>query len=165
MSLYPIRLGGLSDKVMGNTMAGKLIDGAAAAACPALGGVNSSEIGANDPVLVELGELCARQGFRFAAKAPAPYSLKDYVFGAGSVFPHDDGGMGLTAAVFVAAAKLSTGHLEWDTEEECHLLSGGRCMELSVGDAFIFNADVEHAWISNCRWVLACHHVQRIRKK
>ena len=162
---YPLYLGRVPEVVVGRHLQESFIEGSSATSCPPLGDVGSREIVRSDPVLAELRRRCAIRGLTFAEKAPRPYPLADYTFGAGSVFPHDDDGFGLTAGVLVATAPLAEHLYEWDEKEKCVLFAARSRLELKIGDAFVFNANKEHAWMANCRWVLALHHVCPMKKK
>ena len=166
MNTYPVALSAIDESAVNTKDQRSLLGGKAAKDCPWLGEVNVAPVHRNDSVLVELERACKLQGFVFNKEHPGPYSECDYTFGAGSVGFHNDGGMGLTAAVLVAVAPIAPAIEEsLFGRETCELVSGGKFLRLKVGDAFVFNGDVEHAWIANCRWVIVVQSVRKLRKK
>jgi hypothetical protein len=165
MRKYPLHLGQVPRDVVNTPIQKAIIAGSEAKHCPALGEVNETSIPSNEPVLKELSRLCDRSGLALSEKPSGLFLLRGYVFGAGSVYPHDDDGMGLTAAVFVAASPIAEGIEEWDYAQDCWFFGGGTSIQLRVGDAFAFNSDKEHTFMSNCRWVLAIHGAHQARKK
>ena len=165
MNVYPFSLGKICNPAVDRKDQRSLLGKQSAKSCPYLGEVYSAPIFGDDTVLVELERVCTRYGLCFNEQHPGPYVNHDYVFGAGSVGFHADDGMRLTAAVLVAVAPISAGIREVLYQgEPCCLIAGGKCLALEVGDAFVFNGDVEHAWMANCRWVIATQSVRKRKK-
>lgn len=136
--------------------------------CPDLGVVDVSTIMPDDPILLAMEKVVNRSGYCYRARAPVFYGLREYVYGAGSIFTHDDPGMGLAAAVLVHTSDLSSRLINdssaWNQPGDCELIADGSVLPVAIGDVFIFNADRHHAWLANCRWVLATHAIRRRRK-
>jgi hypothetical protein len=80
----------------------------------------------------------------------------------GSAFYHSDPGMGLQAAVLVAAVPLTRGGY---CDSSCEFTSRGICIDCQVGTVFLFDGNYPHAWLANCRWALATHSIRRIRPR
>lgn len=163
MSKYPLHIGSVPLDCCDRPHQRSIIRGKAY-----LGEIDTHPMDGDDPVREELEQLCAFHGYQFNQSHPGPYSPFDYTFGAGSARPHIDGGMGLTAGVLVAIGDLSRSLPDesfYPDQQQCILAAGGDFLPIGVGDAFIFNADKEHAWIANCRWVIAIQSVSRLRKR
>jgi hypothetical protein len=99
----------------------------------------------------DLRKVCELHGF-------AINYFYDYVYGAGSVAPHEDSGFGFAVGVLVATRPLSKS-LESDSEE-CFLFTKGKILSITVGEVFLFDSDAEHAWMANCRWLIATQSVK-----
>jgi len=129
-----------------------------------LGGVDPVEsftMEADDPIRDALKHVLQPAGYRVMTDASRcdPYDPWSYVTGMGSVLYHDDPGMGLQAAVLVAALPLTRGGF---LDSNCQFTSRGQWLDCHVGTVFVFNGDHDHAWIANCRWCLATHSIRRI---
>lgn len=128
---------------------------------PSVGGIDTEDLKHDDPIRLALQQKCKAKGFVFCSNSAGPYSDYDYSFGAGSVFTHTDTGMGLTAGVLVAATRLVSD--DGGPPYGCELIANGKALDLSIGTAFVFNADKPHAWLANCCWLIALQHVRRKR--
>ena len=127
-------------------------------------GIDSMPMRKDDPIRDELKHVINRAGYRVMLDNSRchPYDPWSYVTGMGSAFYHNDTGMGLQAAVMVAALPLKrSGYCE----STCQFTSRGQWLDCQVGTVFVFNGDHDHAWIANCRWCLATHSVRRIRNR
>lgn len=123
------------------------------------GELDIAELTVDDPVLVSLRQTCVLNGLTINTSwEDRLYKLHDYCFGAGSIFTHDDPGMGLTAGALVAVADLSRSFQD-DMDCHCLLFAEGQHIEIRVGNVFLFDADKEHAWMANCRWLVALQSV------
>lgn len=78
-----------------------------------------------------------------------------YLATNGSIKTHTDETAGLNAACIIAAGR------GFDCPE---LITKHGSLELKAGDAFVFNADLPHAWLSNDFCVLASIQVKRRRE-
>lgn len=165
MARYPLLIGSIPKRHVGRTDHKFIIEGRAASDCPFLGSVDVDSMSEGDPLLPRIAAICSQHGFALNERHPGPYSVRDYTFGAGSVGPHTDSGMGLTIGALVAVAPLSPGLQEWMPKSSCHIMTKGASAEVELGDVFVFNADREHSWIANCRWVLAIHSVRKMRTR
>jgi hypothetical protein len=88
------------------------------------------------------------------------YSSFDFTFVNQSVSWHKDDGCGILVATLVAQSK---------SEDRCvgsrhALITKHGELPLQLGDMFVFNASLHHAWISYEACVLACITVKRKRK-
>jgi len=119
----------------------------------------------DDPTLSDLRKACSLHGFAFKDKSNL-YYFNDYVYGAGSVSPHKDSGFGFTVGILVATRQLSKSfeYNEMDNNE-CFLFTKGKILSLTAGDVFIFDSNVEHAWMANCKWLIATQSVKLKRNR
>jgi len=132
-----------------------------------LGGIDPVEsftMEDDDPIRDALKHVLEPAGYRVMLDSSRcdPYDPWSYVAGMGSVLYHDDRGMGLQAAVMVAALPLTRGGF---LDSSCQFTSRGQWLDCPVGTVFVFNGDHDHAWIANCRWCLATHSIRRIRSR
>jgi hypothetical protein len=118
----------------------------------------------DDPIRDALKHVLKPAGYRVMTNSSRchPYAPWSYVTGVGSVLYHDDPGMGLQAAVLVAALPLTRGGF---LDSICQFTSRGQWLDCRVGTVFVFNGDHDHAWIANCRWCLATHSIRQIRNR
>jgi len=128
------------------------------------GGVESFEMDDLDPIRDALKHVLKPAGYRVMIDASRcdPYDPWEYAAGMGSVFLHRDPGMGLQAAVLVAALPLKRGGI---CDSTCQFTSRGEWLDCSVGTVFVFSGDHPHAWLANCRWCIATHSIRRIRNR
>ena len=128
------------------------------------GGINSMPMRKDDPIRDALKHAINRAGYRVMLDNSRchPYDPWCYVTGMGSALYHNDPGMGLQAAVMVAALPLTRGGY---CDSICQFTSRGQWLDCQVGTVFVFNGDHDHAWIANCRWCLATHSIRRIRNR
>ena len=126
--------------------------------------VNSFTMEDDDPIRDALKHALKPAGYRVMTNSNRryPYDPWSYVAGMGSVLYHDDPGMGLQAAVLVAALPLTRGGY---CDSSCQFTSRGQWLDCQVGTVFVFNGDHDHAWIANCRWCLATHSIRRTRNR
>jgi hypothetical protein len=123
------------------------------------GEIDVAELKVDDPVLVSLRQVSVSNGLTINTSwENRYYGLYDYSFAAGSIFAHDDPGMGLTVGVLVAVADLSR-FFQDDMDGHCLLFAEGQHIDIGVGNVFLFDADKEHAWMANCRWLIAMQSV------
>jgi hypothetical protein len=120
--------------------------------------VDIAEITSDDSVLVSLRQTAAAKGLIINTSwEDRHYGLHNYCFAAGSIFAHEDPGMGLTVGVLVAVADLS--RFFRDSMDQCALFAEGQHIDIRVGNVFLFDANKEHAWMANCRWLIATQSV------
>jgi hypothetical protein len=122
-----------------------------------LGCVYSERIEKDDPILLDLQKACELHGFVVNSISCDSYLVCDYTFGAGSVVLHKDPGLGLTVNVLVALQSFSR---SFDCYNDCQLIAQGKSINLKVGSVFVFNGNFNHAWIANCRWLIATQSVK-----
>lgn len=127
-----------------------------------LDGIDAFPMDDDDPIRDALKHVINRAGYRVMLDGSRcrPYDPWSYVTGMGSAFYHSDPGMGLQAAVLVAALPLTRGGYR---DSSCQFTSRGEWLDCQVGTVFVFNGDHHHAWIANCRWTLATHSIRRPR--
>ena len=129
-----------------------------------LGGLDESPFVENDPIHDALCGLCKSQKYAIDQWRNG-FNTYGYVYGIGSIMPHTDKGMGLTACALVAIEKI-TRSLGWSAAEldkidGCALIyDSGIISDLMPGDVFVFDANKLHSWMANCRWVLALQAVR-----
>jgi hypothetical protein len=121
------------------------------------GNIDGTDISSDDPILIDLRKRAMACGYELVDDLSL-YGETSYTFSAGSAMPHDDPGMGLTAAVLVATRDLSPAFQ--DTVSYCTFFAEGQHQEIQIGDVFVFDADKEHAWMANCRWLLAMQAIK-----
>ena len=88
----------------------------------------------------------------------------DYTLTCGSIESHTDGGNGLIALCLVEL--LGTVHSDNDYYDDDYTYEGQLIMRdgtasMSLGGVVIFNSNVQHAWLSGNRCVLASAFVSR----
>ena len=127
-------------------------------------GIESFRMDDQDPIRDELKHVINRAGYCVMLDNSRchPYDPWEYAAGMGSAFYHNDAGMGLQAAVMVAALPLTRGGY---CDSSCQFTSRGQWLDCQVGTVFVFNGDHDHAWLANCRWCLATHSIRRIRNR
>lgn len=159
---YPIKLPGrLSEHAMETDQQMDLIR----ASDLYLGEVEVARIGDNTPAMPELREAWAAAGLEPCNPPKPGYCRLSYTYGAGSVFPHDDLGYGLVSVTLVATAPIHESiDSEWETTGLCVLHTNRTRIRLELGETVIFNADCEHSWMANGRWVLINQCVRRVRR-
>ena len=165
MRKYPLYIGSISSHHLNRPDQKIPIGGEAASDCPLLGSVDVEHMCEGDPILAQMAAVCSQNGFALNDMHPGPYAVRDYTYGAGSVGPHTDKHMGPTLGVLVATKSLCRGLVEQMPSGFCYLTTKSGNLEVRLGDVFIFNADNEHSWISNFRWVLGIHSVRKLRKR
>ena len=135
-----------------------------------LGDLDDSDFAENDPVHSALCDLCESQGYMTDNDWRRGFNSYGYIHGIGSIFPHTDKGMGLTACALVAIEKI-TKSLGWSADDLdkidgcAFIYDSGVVSEITPGDVFVFDANKLHAWMTNCRWVLALQSVSRQGKE
>jgi hypothetical protein len=110
--------------------------------------------GKHGSVFDEIRKLPAPTGFSWTGRFWRLMDQDHFMYGRGSVFPHEDYGFGITALTLLHA-----------TESECVLIASGKTLLLREGDIALFESSEEHAWISNGEWVLAAMPAKRTRPK
>jgi hypothetical protein len=45
------------------------------------------------------------------------------------------------------------------------LIAQGKSIDLQIGNVFVFNGNFDHAWIANCRWLIASQSVNLRRNR
>jgi hypothetical protein len=120
-----------------------------------LDGIEAFPMDNDDPIRDALKHVINRAGYRVMLNSSRchPYDPWSYVTGMGSAFYHSDPGMGLQAAVLVAALPLTR---DGYCDDSCQFTSRGQWLDCQVGTVFVFNG-------ANCRWTLATHSIRRVR--
>lgn len=156
---FPLYVGNIGDSAVVQKAPKKLLRQAY------LGSVDVASMGgpAQEKFRSELDPLLHAHGFHFRRPAfyRRLYGHADYTVGAGSIDPHEDGSYGHMALVLLAQAPLSRKLISNWPGDECQLHASNTWQPLDVGDVVIFNADYTHAWLANCRWLLATFQVSR----
>jgi hypothetical protein len=120
-----------------------------------LGNVDTA--GANNAIVQGLRLICKAHGLDVENKP----NSNQFVYGAGSVFLHKDHlGSILEVCVLVGVENLS--ELLQDSyvhNYPCALITEGEFIELEIGDVFIFDPSIYHAWMSNRKWLIATQSV------
>lgn len=106
-------------------------------------------------------KVCEKHGFAVKDKNNFYYP-SDYVYGAGSINPHQDADYSLSVGVLIATRPLSN---SFESNNECFLFTKGKFLTLTVGKVFLFDSDAEHAWMANCRWLIASQLVKLRRNR
>ncbi len=112
----------------------------------------------DDSTFVDLRKVCELHGFAIKDKQSDFYYPYPYVYGAGSVAPHEDSGFGFSVGALVATRPLSKS-LESDGKE-CFLFTKGKILPITVGEVFLFDSNADHAWMANCKWLIATQSVK-----
>jgi hypothetical protein len=118
-----------------------------------LGQVHESSFEKDDPIHVALCDLCNSQGYSPNNNSRGGFNPFGYIHGIGSIFPHDDFGMSLTACALVTIDKIAD---SLDDSGDFAFIQGPEVLtDIKIGNVFVFDADETHAWMVNCRWVMA----------
>jgi hypothetical protein len=116
--------------------------------------------GNNDPLIAKLLDVGQEHGLAF--KEQSCYTGSSYLPIRGSVPWHNDSGIGLLLNWLVMSANLE-GYKDCMYHNDCHLLTRHGQLEIKVGDIFVFNGNIGHAWISNSQCMLVQSTVKAIR--
>jgi len=122
-----------------------------------LGSVHTAYPEENDLILDSLRKICNLHGFEFKRKNSKFCYPSGYIYGAGSVEPHYDNSFGLSLGVLVATQNMTR---TITTIDNCFLFASNKVLTINVGVVFLFNSDARHAWMANCRWVIASQSVR-----
>jgi hypothetical protein len=80
----------------------------------------------------------------------------------GSVDPHDDPGLGLSALWFIHRKPL---HKSQQGLHEPPVLYGGRqWLDVRLGEIIVFDANKEHAWLSNYHCSMIMQTIKKARR-
>lgn len=123
-----------------------------------LGEVDPVLLKKNDNILLQLEQIALMNGLRM--RNVKSYSSPVLLPLAGSVGMHQDNGLGLLVNWLLYTDDLSGCY----DLHPAQLLVRDRTLELRAGSVFVFNANVNHAWISNSKCIIAQMAVSRIRK-
>jgi hypothetical protein len=108
-----------------------------------LGEVDPLQIVPGDPMCDELLALLPRYGLK--RKNPKHYSSPSFISLYGSVGWHHDSPLGNLLTWFVKKQSFD-GSTDLSTVQ---LITRSCVLDLHVGDVFIFDSNIDHAWISN----------------
>lgn len=110
-----------------------------------LGEIEPSQLIPSDPMCASLLALLPVYGLK--KRDPRWYGSPTFLQLKGSVGMHKDSGFGNVLSWFV---KKQTIGGEYADDESVQLITkSADPLNLEVGDVFIFNANYDHAWISN----------------
>jgi hypothetical protein len=124
----------------------------------------------NDPIFRSLCDLCIQKKFKPVSSSRSNYVPVSYSYGIGSIAPHSDDGMGLTAGLLVATEPIhdeNGKHSSFSCSRDCYLFhehAESLMLKIQIGDVFIFDANYNHAWMANCRWLLALHSIESLQE-
>lgn len=110
-----------------------------------LGEIEPSHLIPTDPMRKSLLALLPVYGLK--RRDPPHYSSPTFLQVKGSVEMHDDPGLSNVLSWFVN--KQTIGRHYTENRSIQLITKSADPLELHVGDVFIFNADYDHAWISN----------------
>jgi hypothetical protein len=127
---------------------------------PYLGEIEPQAAGNNDPLIAKLLDVGQEHGLAF--KEQSWYTGSSYLPIRGSVPWHNDSGIGLLLNWLVMSANLG-GYKDCMYHNDCHLLTRHGQLEIKVGDIFVFNGNIGHAWISNSQCMLVQTTVKTMR--
>jgi hypothetical protein len=126
----------------------------------ALGEVEPKAVGIENEFIKEL----LRLGLTHANLKHKPcrsYNSSSILLLNGSVGMHDDNGMGLLLNWVLKVNNLSRS--KWSSHGP-ELITKQECLEIREGDVFVFDANKDHAWLSNNMCLLAQVTVKKTRK-
>jgi len=130
--------------------------------------LKSSELGEVEPETVEIEnefiKELLRLGLTHANLKHNPYTLyssPSILLLNGSVGMHNDNGMGLLLNWVLKVNNLSRS--QWSSNGP-ELITKQECLKISEGDVFVFDANKDHAWLSNNMCLLAHVTVEKTRK-
>lgn len=125
-----------------------------------LGEVDPQAARNDDPLIAKLLNVGEECGLVF--KQPGWFTGSCYLPICGSVPWHDDSGIGLLLNWLVTSKNLE-GYKDCLSHNDCHLLTRHGQLEIKVGDIFVFNGNIGHAWVSNSQCMLVQTPVKAIR--
>ena len=130
--------------------------------------LKSSELGEVEPKTVEIENEFIQELLYLGSthanlkyKPCTHYSSPSILLLKGSVGMHDDHGMGLLLNWVLKVNNLSRS--PWSSHGP-ELITKQGCLEIREGDVFVFDANKDHAWLSNDRCLLAQVTVKKTRK-
>ena len=125
-----------------------------------LGEVDPQAVRNDDPLIAKLLDVGQEHGLVF--KQQGWFTGSSYLPIRGSVPWHDDSGIGLLLNWLVKSKDL-VGYKDCLSHNDCHLLTRHGQLEIKVGDIFVFNGNIGHAWVSNSQCMLVQTPVKAIR--
>lgn len=125
-----------------------------------LGEVDPQAVRNDDPLIAKLLDVGREHGLVF--RQQGWYMCSSYLPIRGSVPWHDDSGIGLLLNWLVKSKDL-VGYKDCLSHNDCHLLTRHGQLEITVGDIFVFNGNIGHAWVSNSQCMLVQTSVKAIR--
>ena len=135
-----------------------------------LGEIKPQSARNDDPLIAKLLDVGKEHGLVYRKQNFYPgssyvfYPSSSYLPIRGSVPWHDDDGIGLLLNWLVASRDLH-GYKDNLDYNKCHLLTKHGQLRVQVGDIFVFNGNIGHAWVSNSQCVLVQTRVSASRKK
>lgn len=123
---------------------------------PELGEIEEVEAEIQDQAIQAIIKAAENNGYKYAGNR---YHYSNYCYDIinGAVGWHRDPGLGK-----VALALLNNGH---NDRGDCQLITKHGALRVYQGDVFVFNADADHAWISNSWCIIATVTVSKSRRK
>lgn len=122
---------------------------------PELGDIEEVESKLQDQAIQAIIKAAKNNGYKYANDR-LHYSNHSYDIINGAVGWHKDPGLGK-----VALALLNNGH---NDTSGCQLITKHGALNVHQGDVFVFNADEDHAWISNSWCIVATVTVSKSRR-
>lgn len=96
---------------------------------------------------------------QLAYRKAEKFFVSDSLFSCrGSVSYHSDKGLGLVLTWIVHECELK----HHETSRTSQLVTRDGCIDVGLGDVFLFNADAGHCWVSNRATVFAQIAVKRL---
>ena len=126
-----------------------------------VGEVYTAEIDKEQPsnALADFFHVLVNSGY---AIRESQFSLS-LTYCKGSVQPHDDKGYGLAALWLVSVKPLHKHQREFYPEKPL-LYSSKQWLDVRLGEIIVFDADKEHAWLSNCHCSMIMQTVKGVRR-
>ena len=119
------------------------------------------EIDASLKLLSNFFQTLADNGY--AKRYNSPYNSLSLTYCKGSIQPHHDPGYGLVALWLVSVKQLHRIQSGFQSEDPS-LYGSRRWLDVRLGEIIVFDADKEHAWLSNYHCSMIMQTVRRVRR-
>lgn len=99
----------------------------------------------------------------YAKRYGSPYNSLSLTYCKGSIQPHHDPDYGLVALWLVSVKQLHRIQSGFQSEDPS-LYGSRRWLDVRLGEIIVFDADKEHAWLSNYHCSMIMQTVKKVRR-
>ena len=99
----------------------------------------------------------------YAKRYDSPYNSLSLTYCKGSIQPHDDPRYGLVALWLVSVKQLHRIQHGFQSDDP-FFCSSNQWLDVRLGEIIVFDADKEHAWLSNYHCSMIMQTVRRVRR-